>query len=116
MLDPPEFRAEKLRVVLTLSSGLPYINLFESEITTADVPLLDEVEEDDLALASACLEIEHDLRARAYEAVERILSLVATGDGLLGERIVALSDGECARAILDLYEVGWVDRPTTETS
>jgi hypothetical protein len=69
---------------------------------------MEEVEADDLALANACLEIEHEHRQRTYAAVERVLALAAGGSGKLDERLRSLPERELATALFVLYEAGWV--------
>jgi hypothetical protein len=113
-VDNPTVRAERLRVVLALCDGMPYLDPREaaqaglSSVSPAEVALVERVSQDDLALANACLEIEQELRERTYSAAERLLAVAAGRSGRLDERILALPEREAIRAMCDLYELGWV--------
>lgn len=78
-------------------------------LSPAEVALLEEAGDEDLALVNACLEIEDELRERSYAAVERLAASVAGKPGELDDRIRSLPDPEVKRAIYDLYELGWID-------
>ena len=49
-------------------------------------------DDEDLALSNACLEVEAALRDREWAALERLLGLVAAGEGPLVERVERLPD------------------------
>jgi hypothetical protein len=112
--NPSNVRAERLRVVLALCDGMPYIDPREAAqhglppSSPAEVRLLEDVTEADLALVNACLEIEQELRQRTYAAAERVLAYAAGGSGKLDKRILTLPEREAIRAMCDLYELGWI--------
>jgi hypothetical protein len=101
----PYVRAERLRVVLALCDGMPYLDPREAaqhglpSRSPAEVALLEKVTEGDLALVNACLEIEQELRQRTYSAAERVLASAAGGCGKLDERILSLPECEAIRAM-----------------
>lgn len=107
-------RAALLDNLLMLTTGAPVLDLDQSlwyakqRMTALDVLLLDRVREEDLGLLNACLAVECALREAEFAAVERLLALVAGGEGSLTERILALPDAEQVAALAGLYEVGWV--------
>ena len=70
--------------------------------------LLAAVSHDDLALVNACLELEAELRERAYQAVERLCARLPGGDAPLDVRVRRLPPGEQLAALGDLYAAGWV--------
>jgi hypothetical protein len=116
---PPEVRAETLRVMLTMTGGIPALTPAEAvtlgahRLTYRDVGLLGTQCADDLALLNACLDAEQESRAHEFAALERLLPLLQWSDGTLDERIVALPQASFARAALLLYTLGWVT-PTKE--
>lgn len=107
-------RAEVLRVILTLSGGLPILEAEEAAelggacIAPSDLGAMAAHSEEDLALADACLHAEHELREAAFAAAERLLALASGGDGTLTQRVLALPEGEQAAALVCLYELGWI--------
>lgn len=113
--EPPEVRAERLRVMLVAFNGMPYLDPAEAaghgltDLSLADMALMCDVGDDDLALANACLEIEEELRQRGYAAVERLAVRVAGNAGELDDRIRLLPRPDVSLAISDLYELGWID-------
>src|SRR5688572_7491451 len=90
-------RAERLRVNLFIFGVVrePPRKALEG---TWDALALDEIDlfragdEEDLALSNACLEAEAALRDREWAALERLLGLVAAGEGPLDERVWCLPD------------------------
>lgn len=107
-------RAEVLRVILTLTGGMPVLEAEEAAelggtcIAPSDLGTMAAHNEDDLALADACLHAEHELREAAFAAAEQLLTLAAGGTGTLSERVLALPRREQAAALLCLYELGWI--------
>jgi hypothetical protein len=115
--ESPAARAERLRVVLALSAGMPYLDPAEAAaqglapLSPADLAVLAQaMTDDDLALTNACLEVEEELRQRGYAAIERLLATVSGAQGDLTERVVALPEPEALRALGDLSDVGWIYR------
>ena len=70
---------------------------------------MQQATEEDFALLNACLAVENDWRREAWAALERVLMLCEFNDGTLAERVVALPDRTFAGAVLDLYELGWIN-------
>lgn len=109
-----EERAEVLRVVLTLTGGMPVLEAEEAAelggtcIAPSDLATMAMHSEEDLALADACLHAEHELREAAFSAAERLLALASGGEGKLSERVLALPEREQAAALICLYELGWI--------
>lgn len=111
VIPSPEFRAEALRLLHRLTYGVP-------TLTTADINgqplspaahrLLDTAGELELALLNSMLEIEDDLRTDEFAALERLLTYCQFEQGAIAERIRTLPDRAWARAVLDLYTLGWV--------
>jgi hypothetical protein len=56
---------------------------------------------------------EHELHEQAFDALERLLTLVQFSDGSLDERVLALPRRAFARAASCMYELGWIT-PTTK--
>jgi len=50
-----------------------------------------------------------ELRARAFANVERLLALVAAGEGDLGDRVMALAGDDFRAAALAMLALGGVD-------
>lgn len=107
-------RAHLLWNMHKLTAGMPVLDedarlrYASQRLTAFDVALFDRVSEEDLALLNACLVLEHELRARAEDTLERLLALVSGGEGTLTERVLALPQTEQAAALVCLYELGWV--------
>jgi hypothetical protein len=68
--------AEHLRVLLDLALGLPHVRPEEviPELDVWDLYIVEELTEEDLHLANACIEVESGLHSRQFAAVERLLS------------------------------------------
>lgn len=109
--EPPAVRAERLRVVLNVCGGMPYLDPRDQPplLSSAEVALMEAADDVDLALVNACLEVEDELRERSYAAVERLAASVAGRRGELDDRIRSLPEPEIKRAIGDLFELGWID-------
>lgn len=113
-VSSPAERAEVLRVVLTLSGGVPVLEPMEAaalggaRIAENDLRTMATQQEDDLALANACLVVEHELREEAFATAERLLALASGREGTLTERVLALPRREQAAALLCLYDLGWI--------
>jgi hypothetical protein len=108
-------RAERLGAVLKLAGGMPYLdprevagNGLPPALYPGELAAMNDVDERDLALINACLEVEQDVRERSYAAVERLLALLAGRRGDLPSRITSLPDRDAARALCALYDAGWV--------
>ena len=105
-------RGERLRLLLSATSGMPVLPpeelLAHAYVTDEDAYLLASANAEDLALVNACLEVEQELRQRAYAAVERLLAHAAGKQGALDERLRALPLRPFADAATCLYELGWV--------
>jgi hypothetical protein len=108
---PPgaDVRAERLRIALAVLDVPHDVDPRECPplLSAADVILVEDIDEDDVALLNACLEIERELRERAFAAIARLSVEVAGRHGDLNDRIRALPPGEVSRALLDLDEAGW---------
>jgi hypothetical protein len=63
---------------------------------------------EDLHLAKALMEVRTGLRDREWAALERLLGLVAAGEGGLAERVERLPDWAFRPAARALYELGWL--------
>jgi hypothetical protein len=111
MVDVEE-RAERLRVLIQLA---PYLPMEPGEavnfVPVEDRPLIRELEDDDLDLANACLEVERELRAANFARLERVLAIATAGEstGTLDDRLWQLSMTDFAHAAEALIGLGWVD-------
>jgi hypothetical protein len=112
----PAARADRLWLLLALFRGVPTLEPRDAfgatfrELTRYGVAVAEAVDEADLGLASEALTIEAEIRVAQYDALERLGSLVAAGEGTLDERIRALSGGELLAAVASLLALGWLDR------
>jgi hypothetical protein len=106
-------RAERLRVVLDMARGMPTLTEDEAASLTRLMPwgqtVAAGVEEDDLALASSVMTVEHELREEGWVALERLGSAVAGTHGDLDVRVLALDNAEFVNAASALITLGWVD-------
>lgn len=110
----PDMRAERLRVLLAQLQGVPAIDAEEAISMTPLTPwgsvLAQAITDEDLALASAALNVEAELREEGWASLERLGALVAAGEGSLQERVLSLSGGEFAQAASCVISLGWLDR------
>lgn len=112
MSDVPT-RAERLRVHVFIF-GLVREEPRDALCGTWDALGLNEIDlfrtgdDEDLALSNACLEAEAALRQREWEALERLLGLVAAGEGDLDDRVMRLPDWAFRPAARDLHTLGWL--------
>jgi hypothetical protein len=110
----PWLRAEVLRVLHKFCGGMPVLTSEESiGVAIAgthkrDLRFALWVQDEDLDLINACLEVEHELREDAFAALEELLMWCQFSDGSISERIHALPDRAFTSAMLDLYEIGWI--------
>jgi hypothetical protein len=105
-------RAEVLRVLHTLTLGAPVLSaddLNDAPLTSAEVGLAFAAGNEELALLNAVLEVEAELRATEFAALERLLVLAQFTEGALDNRLLELPPLAFARAAADLYVLGWVD-------
>lgn len=118
VLDP-ETRAERLRVGLLLF-GLVYEppsdaidGACATELLTAEEwEEWREADEEDLALAAACLGVEYGLRARQWSALQRLGELHAAGEGDDAEaRWLSLPDRDVAEVLRHASALGWTHDP-----
>jgi hypothetical protein len=98
---------------------MPYVDAIEAARAgmlpahSAAVALaLAEIGADDLALINACLEVEQELRERAYATIERLLTYTSMLGGDLDEPLHVLPLPDFADAAVCLFELGWIDRAT----
>ena len=116
----PWLRAEVLRVMHKMTAGVPTLTAVEAQAVIAarlsrrDLRFANAVGPDDLALLNALLSVEEALRREEFARLERLLTYCQFSDGPLSDRLLDLPTGAFARAALDLYELGWVDRPHEE--
>jgi hypothetical protein len=116
MVNAPWLRAEVLRVLHKYMGGVPTITPDEARaiaqraVSKRDLRFMQHVTTDDLDLLNACLDAERDAREHGFDALERLLALCQFEDGALDERVLALPHRAFARAALDLYALGWIDR------
>ena len=110
----PELRAERLRVLLDLFRGVPALAPVEAIARTPLTPwgavCAEAASDDDLALASAALNVEAELRREGWEAIERLGALLAGTAGSLDERLLGLPQRQFAEAAGLLLDLGWIDR------
>jgi hypothetical protein len=71
-------RAERLRVLLWASPWASDPERAMGELTEGDRASLAGLDPEDLALVNACHELEADLRARAFAAIERLGAAINT--------------------------------------
>jgi hypothetical protein len=111
LADDLAIRAERLRVVLDLACGLPTLDVAQvaSYATPMSPEIAASVNAEDLALASAVLTVEHELREEGWEALERLGAAVAGTHGELDVRVLALGNAEFVNAASVLITLGWVD-------
>lgn len=114
MLEPETTeRAERLRVLLAVAhcSGGSRSETFGAvaDLELDDLLILARSDEDDLPLVNACLEVEAELRERAFRRLERLCGLIGEQQGELDERVRSLPEGELEAALLAVVDLGWVD-------
>jgi hypothetical protein len=106
-------RAERLRVVLDMARGMPTLTEEEAAALTRLTPwgqtVAAGVEEDDLALASAVMTVENELREEGWNALEQLVAAVAGMHGDLDTRVLALDGAEFVNAASALLTLGWLD-------
>ena len=108
----PAIRAERLRVALDLACGMPTLTAEEAGASTLlsdwSKTVAQGINEEDLALASAALTLEAELREKAWAALERLGALVAGSEGPLDRRVLALERSRFVGAACSLLTLGWV--------
>jgi len=103
-------RAERLRVLLSVGPWASDPERAIGELPPEDLHVLGELEKDDLMLASACYEVEVELRDRGCAAVSELADMIGSSPGSdLGERVLALPEPEVFRAIGCVLDLGWID-------
>lgn len=112
MEDEPTRRAERLRVLLSLRRGSPYVARDEGldDVPDEDFALLRDLAPEDTDLADECLALEAEVRERAFYFASRLTALVAAGEGGLDERIRDLEWGDYLDAVGWVVALGWIDR------
>jgi hypothetical protein len=116
VVSAPWLRAEVLRVLHKFAAGMPTLSVNEASAaalpgaTRRDIRFMHAAGGEDLALLNACLDAERELQEREFATLERLLVYCQFADGALTERLIALPTRAFARAALDLYELGWIDR------
>jgi hypothetical protein len=112
----PQGRADRFYVLFATLQGVPQLDIAEAArltpLTSRGCACLETVTDEDLALASAALNVETELREAGWRAIERLGALVAGSTGSLSERIAALPDPEFVEAACCLLALGWVDDGT----
>jgi hypothetical protein len=109
--EPP--RRDRLSVLLAQLRGVPVLDPEEAIALTPLLPYGRECSaaatDDDLALASAALSLEAELRERGYAALESLCALVAGMHGDLVDRVGAVDGRDFVYAASALVELGWID-------
>jgi hypothetical protein len=112
---PPEIRARALRALLVLADArhdTPLEECWEQavpQLMPCELAATELASEEDLALANACLELEHELREQEFAAIETLLgSLPPSGDADLDDRLRRLPLVKFAQAASGLYSAGWI--------
>jgi hypothetical protein len=114
----PEVRAKALQALLVLGDALRHEPLEQAwrtsvpQLYPCEIAALELADDDDLALANACLEVEAELRRKEFAAVEGIMGCLpspTSGEGSLDYRLRKLSMPDFARAASGLIDAGWVD-------
>jgi|Tabmets5t2r1_1033131.scaffolds.fasta_scaffold00353_8 hypothetical protein len=106
-----DIRAERLRVGLALFEGWPYVEPRESPaaLSPEELVIAQDVDERDMELLNACVDVERQLRDQAFRAIERLAVEVAGKRGRLDDRIRALPPSEARqRAVRELDGAGWL--------
>jgi hypothetical protein len=106
-----DIRAERLRVGLALFEGWPYVAPRESPaaLSPEELVIAQDVDERDMELLNACVDVERQLRDQAFRAIERLAVEVAGKRGRLDDRIRALPPSEARqRAVRELDGAGWL--------
>jgi len=119
MVGAYQLRAEVLRALHKVTGGVPTLSTDEAIavasrwLTRRDVRFMHAAGEEDLELLNACLSVEEAFRRDQFATLERLLAYCQFDDGTLDERVTGLPDRAFARAVSDLYKLGWVT-PTEE--
>lgn len=102
-------RAERLRVLLDLGLGHPYVSPEETygELCEADRRLLDGMTEADRHLANECLWLEAEMRGREYHHAGQLLELLWPQEGSIDERVSELPDPAFRHAVRSAVALGW---------
>ena len=122
VLPGPEMRAAVVAVIHRLTLGWPELttdDLLAWPVSPAELGLLEQHDDADLALVNALLEVEADYRAQEYAALERLLAQLQWSEGegnSLEDRIKALPGRAYGRAAANAWALGWVTlhRPEQE--
>jgi hypothetical protein len=113
----PELRAEVLRALHKVTAGVPELSPGEAmvvalpSVSGRDFHFMEIAGDEDYALLNACLSVEAACRREAWDRLEHLLTLCQFAEGTLDERLAALPLRAFASAALDLYELGWINRP-----
>lgn len=106
-------KSERLRVLLDVGKGLPYVSPSEvlDYLSDDDLEILAFTDENDLSLANACLEVEAEARGREHAAFGQLGTalVVAPGGSSWPKRVSRLPNHVRARALAAVMDLGWVD-------
>lgn len=112
-------RADRLGVAM-LAFGLVRERPLEALRSSAECALLTadeldawrECDDEDLALAQACLVAEFELRARQWDALERLGAALSNGSGeTTDERVATMPEADAREALRSALALNW-DLPT----
>jgi hypothetical protein len=104
-------RGERLRVLLALGLGHPYLRPEEAygELCPEDRDLLAGATEDDFHLANECLWLEAEVRGREYHFASSLLALVWPVEGSIDERVSDLPEPAFQQAVRYAFALGWTE-------
>jgi hypothetical protein len=114
---PPQIRARTLRALLALTDAMHGMDVDERwrmaipSLMPCEIAAAELASNDDLALANACLELEHELRQKEFAGVESLLAVLTPcgdADRSLDDRLRDLPSRLFAQAASGLYRAGWV--------
>jgi hypothetical protein len=100
-------------MLLAQLRGVPYLTPEEAidltPLTERGLATVPEVDDEDLALAVALINIEVARREDQYASLELLHALIAGMCGSLGERVAALDGQDFVVAASCLLTLGWLD-------
>ena len=118
-----ELRAERLRILVAALGEEPTMDLHDT-FASGLVPggwryYLEGLEYEhvarDLDLACECSNVARAIRARQWDALERLGALIAAGEGATpGEKFASLPKAEIVAAARAMLDLGWGHQPPGE--
>src|SRR4051794_30694910 len=115
MTEPPEVRAERLRVLLALHQGGDSLGADGCKeafraglgpVSEEDLELMATMEPEDHALGLACYAIEAELRRRGWAALEWLAAVLPEPN--IGAALDTLSREQLVELIRAVRELGWI--------